>query len=338
MPQTFAKVPRWLRSLLLVTCCLAVATPSWANFPLAGQHYPNGSEDFVVGALPPPGVYLKNYFALFQKDRLMDDDGKKLPVDFEADVAVAVPRFIWVTPWTLFRASIATQVFFPLYWSNIRSDGLDAGTGGTGRWDDAENAGLGDIIFTPIGLGWHFGPNFHMIVAQDFFIPTGDYKRSDPASQILSKNQWTFESVVALTYLWSGFDFSAKFMYDFNTKNDDYDLPVPGPPGVGANVSGELDPGQEFHIDWALSYAHQEGLRYGISGYCYWQTTEDEFKPDGGGSKVKADKGQIFAAGPTIKYWPKQGRFSATLKHQWEFGAENLPEGQTTWLNVVWVF
>jgi len=32
------------------------------------------------------------------------------------------------------------------------------------------------------------------------------------------------------------------------------------------------------------------------------------------------------------------GRFSAVLKHQWEFGAKNLPEGQTSWLNLVWVF
>ena len=313
--------PRWFQSFLLVLLLVGLAGPSWANLPLAGQHYPEGAEDFVVGALPPPGVYLKNYFALFQKDRLMDDDGKKVPVDFEADVTVVVPRFIWVTSKTLFGASYGVQAFFPMHWTEVRSSDLGI---------DADESGLGDIILTPLILGWHFSPNFHVVAALDIWAPTGDYERDDPASQILSKNHWTFEPVVAVTYLRNGFDFSAKFMYDFNTKNDSYNLL-----GVG---EGELEPGQEFHIDWALSYAKNEGLRYGISGYAYWQTTKDEFDADAGGPTIKGEKGVVYAAGPTIKYWPNQGRFSATLKHQWEFGAENLPEGQTSWLNLIWVF
>lgn len=313
-----------VRKVALVILCLA-ANPCWANLPFAGQHYPNGAEDFVSGALPPPGVYLKNYFALFQKDRLNDNSGDKLPVDLEADVTVAVPRFIWVTPKTLFGASVATQIFLPLYWSHVESNALGI---------DSEDAGLGDILLTPLALGWHFGPNFHLALGEDIFLPTGNYDNDNFATQILSKNHWTFETVLAASYLWKGFDFSAKFMYDFNTTNDDYNLPV----GGGAFLNGDLDPGQEFHVDWAIGYAPKEGLRLGISGYSYWQTTKDEFDPDAGGPTIKGDKGQIHAIGPTIKYWPNQGRFSAVLKHQWEFGAESLPEGQTTWLNVVWVF
>ncbi|GAB4261354.1 MAG: transporter [Deferrisomatales bacterium] len=330
MAETSWKVVARLPTACLLVLALALASPSWAGFPASGQHYPNGAEDFVVGALPPPGVYLKTYFALIQKDRLKGSlglppfagvkDDAKTPVDFEADVAVVVPRFIWVTPWSLFGASVATQAFFPLHWTEVRSTGLGIAT---------EEAALGDIIYTPVALGWHFGPNLHVILAEDLFLPTGEYQSADIGTQLLSKNHWTFESVLAVTYLWQGVDFSAKFMYDFNTENDDYVL---------GGAPGKLDPGQELHIDWALSYAKGEGLRYGISGYAYWQTTKDEFTPDGGGGKMKAPKGQVFAAGPTIKYWPKQGRFSAVLKHQWEFGAENLPEGQTTWLNIVWVF
>jgi hypothetical protein len=315
--------PQWFQTFLLVLLLVGLAGTSWANHPAAGQHYPEGAEDFVVGALPPPGVYLKNYFVLVQKDRLMDDDGKKAPPEFKADVTAVVPRFIWVTPKTIFGASYGVQAFFPLYWSKVQS--ADLAPGGL----DSDEAGLGDIILTPLILGWHFSPNFHVVAALDIWAPTGDYQSDDIATQLLAKNHWTFEPVVAVTYLWNGFDFSGKFMYDFNTKNDSYFL--------GPN-EGELTPGQEFHFDWAVSYAKNEGLRYGISGYCYWQTTKDEFDADAGGPTVKADKGVVYAAGPTIKYWPNQGRFSATLKHQWEFGAENLPEGQTSWLNLIWVF
>lgn len=327
MSRTSRRTPRWYRILPLAVLLLALSTPSQANLPLAGQHYPNGVEDFVVGALPPPGTYLKTYFGLIQKDRLMDDDGSILNapgggpnIDFEADVTVVVPRFIWVSPWKIFGASYGAQAFFPLHSTRVKSNVLGI---------DAESSGLGDIIFAPLILGWHFSPNFHMVAALDIWAPTGDYKSSNPASQILSKNHWTFEPVVAVSYLNSGFDFSAKFMYDFNTKNDSYFF-VDG-------SKGDLEPGQEFHVDYAISYARKEGLRYGISGYSYWQTTKDEFKPDGGG-KIKGDKGEVHALGPTIKYWPDQGRFSAVLKHHWEFGAKNLPEGQATWLNVVWAF
>ena len=323
MSHATRRIPLWCRILPLALCLAFLAGPASANLPLAGQHYPNGVEDFVVGALPPPGVYLKNYFGLVQKDRLMDDDGKNTGFDFEADVTTVVPRFIWVTPYTILGASWGVQAFFPLYWTDVRSSDLPV---------SSRESGLGDIIVNPLILGWHFSPNFHMVAALDIWVPTGNYDREDWATQILSKNHWTFEPVVAVSYLHSGFDFSAKLMYDFNTENDDYNLLTPT--GI---VKGKLTPGQEFHVDYAVSYAHKEGLRYGLSGYSYWQTTKDEFKPDGGGT-IKGDKGQVHALGPTVKYWPDQGRFSAVLKHQWEFGAKNLPEGQATWLNVVWVF
>ncbi|MDW7711053.1 MAG: transporter [Deferrisomatales bacterium] len=326
MSRVARRLPLWCRILPLALLLLALSTPSWANLPSAGQHYPNGVEDFVVGALPPPGVYLKNYFGLIQKDRLKGtlpgvSGSSTAPVDFEADVTVVVPRFIWVTPQTILGASYGVQIFLPMYWADVRAPDLEI---------DHRQSGLGDIIVNPLILGWHFGPNFHMVAALDIWVPTGDYDREDPATQILSKNHWTFEPVVAVTYLHSGFDFSAKLMYDFNTKNDDYILG-----GVG---KGELEPGQEFHVDYAISYARKEGLRYGISGYSYWQTTKDEFKPDGGGPKIKGGRGEVHALGPTVKYWPDQGRFSAVLKHHWEFGARHLPEGQATWLNVVWAF
>lgn len=320
------QVRQHLLQLLVALFFLALAAPSWASFPASGQAYPNGAEDFVSGALPPPGVYLKNYFALIQKNRLADDDGSKVPANFSADVTVVVPRFIWVTPVELLGASWATQIFLPMYWADVQSDDLAP----PGERLDNRAAGMGDIIFTPMALGWHFSPNFHMIGALDFFLPTGNYEADNLASQIVAKNHWTIQPVIALTYLRGGMDVSVKFMYDFTTKNDDYILGGVGP--------GELDSGQAFHFDWGVGYAPKEGLRVGLAGYSYWQTTKDEFSPDGGGDTIDSDKGVVHAIGPAVKYWPNKGRFSATLKYNWEFGAKNLPEGQATWLNLVWVF
>lgn len=308
---------RLLLGLAAALVCLGGAAS--ANLPFAGQHYPNGSEDFLAGALPPPGIYLKTYLAMVEKDRLMTG-GDKMDADFQAIARIVVPRLLWVTPYKLLGASVATHLFVPFYNADVRSDAL--------LMDDTDR-GLGDIIFSPLALGWHFSPNFHVVLAEDIYVPTGRYSADDKATQILSKNHWTFETVAAVTYLAGPVDLSAKLMYDFNTKNDDYD-----PDGVGPAPKDELKPGQEFHADWAVGYMGVKDWTLGAAGYYYQQVTHDEFM----GDEVEGSRGRVCAAGPAFKFWPGMGKFSATFKHQWEFGARNLPEGQTSWLNLLWSF
>lgn len=316
--------PAWPRRTLLSLTAgallLASGAPALAAAPLAGQHYPNGATDFLGGILPPqPGFYLINYLLLLQKDRLMDDDGNKVPLPFHADVTAEVPRFIWVSPYKLFGANYGAQLFIPTYNARVESPAV----GG-----EQEDRGLGDIIFAPIILGWHFSPNFHMVFAEDIWAPTGGYQEDNFATQLLSKNHWTFESVLAVTYLVGGLDLSAKFMYDFNTKNNKYDADLAGPGGTV-----DLKPGQEFHVDYGISYGKSMDFRYGVSGYYYQQITKDKVD----GNEVD-EKTRFASIGPTFKYWPGMGKWQFTLKHLWEFGTKNAPEGQNTWLNATYAF
>ena len=311
---------------LFVSVMLLLGVGVTTSFAGGGQHYANGAEDFVVGALPPPGTYLLNYLTLIQKDRLVDNSGNSAPVEFEADVVAEIPRLIWVSPYRVFGASWGMHLFLPFYSANV-----EVGTSSANPKSlvDSEDAGLGDIIFSPLILGWHFGPNFHIISALDVYAPTGDYDSDRAATQILSRNLWTFEPVFAVTYLWKGFDFSAKLMYDFNTKNDKYD-----PDGAGPVAKMDLSPGQEFHVDWALGYATHNGLRGGLVGYNYWQTTDDKIN----GTTVRNQKSRVGGLGAGIKYWPEHGRFSMTLKHYWEYGARNIATGSSTWFKVGYKF
>ncbi len=307
--------------LVLIAALLSLSTParSWAG---GGQHYPNGVEDFVVGALPPPGAYLVNYLLFIQKNELKDDSGDKVPVAFSADVVAEVPRFIYVSPYTLFGASWGAHIFLPMYSADVEVGTSDANPHNI---VDSDEMGIGDIIFSPLILGWHFSPNFHMVFALDIWAPTGNYDKDRPATQILSKNLWTVEPVVAVTYLWKGFDFSGKFMYDFNSTNNDF---------VVAGKTVDLDPGQEFHFDWALGYAAKNGLRGGLVGYNYWQTTDDEVD----GDKVKDNLSRVGGIGVGIKYWPKQGPFSMTLKQYWEYAARNIATGPQTQFKISYAF
>lgn len=301
---------RTVTTAIIVTIC--TATLSWAG---GGQHYPNGVEDFAVGALPPPGTYLVNYLVFAQKNAIRDNSGNNVaPPAFKADVVVEVPRLIYVTPFTLFGASWGVQLFVPYY-----SADMQLGNGGAqNNLLDARDKGIGDIIFSPAIFGWHFSPNLHMVAALDFWAPTGNYDVARPATQIISKNIWTVEPVLAVSYFRDGLDLSAKLMYDFNTKNDDT----------------KTEPGQEFHVDWALGYGFKNGANAGLVGYNYWQTTDDKVN----GVTQNDQKSRIGGIGAGFKYWPNRGPFSMTLKHYWEYDARNIVSGQQSQFKIIYAF
>ena len=313
------KTSRFTRTVALAAL-FALITAAHA-FAGGGQHYPNGVEDFAVGALPPPGTYLVNYMLYVQKESLRDNSGNRVPIDFDATVFAEVPRLIWVSPYKILGASYAAHAFLPLYAADVK---VKAG-GATVL--DTDDKGLGDIIFSPLVLGWHFGPELHAVFALDLYAPTGNYDRNDPASQILSKNHWTVEPVLAVSYLKNGFDLSAKLMYDFNGENDDYLNPATG-------LVADLDPGQEFHFDWAAGYSLKNGFSGGVVGYNYWQTTDDEVN----GAEVRDSRSKVGGIGVGIKYWPKMGPFSMTLKQYWEYSAKNMPTGPQTQFKMAFAF
>jgi hypothetical protein len=259
---------------------------------------------------------------LAQKNSIRDNSGNSLPVDFNGSVFAEVPRLIYVSPYTLFGASLAAHVFVPFYSADVTASSKAIAPLNF----DVNDKGVGDIIFSPLILGWHFGPELHTVFALDIWAPTGNYDKNNPATQILSKNLWTFEPVLAVTYLKEGFDLSAKLMYDFNTDNDDYLL--------GSGATGKLSPGQEFHFDWALGYGLKNGLSGGVVGYNYWQTTDDEVN----GVKVEDSKSRVGGVGVGIKYWPKQGPFSMTLKQYWEYDAKNMATGPQTQFKISYAF
>lgn len=263
-----------------------------------GGAYPNGAEDFMAGALPPPGTYFLDYVNYYTATSLKDHGGNNLVPKFDLDVVVNVFRLVHVTNCRVLGANWAMHAFLPL----ARMD-VDATMG------EDDRTGTGDIIVDPFILGWHFR-NFHITTGLDIYLPLGSYDEDRLANT--GRNYWTFEPVAGLTYLWdNGFELSGKFMYDFNRENTDT----------------KYRSGQEFHVDYTLGYHVDRNLAVGVGGYCYYQTTDDEVN----GEKVGTDgfKGRVMAIGPQAAYQYKNMSF--TLKWQKEFEARNRPEGNNFW-------
>jgi hypothetical protein len=271
-----------------------------------GGIYPNGAEGFGAGALPPPGTYFLNYFNFYTAGSFKDKDGKDASYvpDFQLNAIADVFRLVHMTKLQLLGGNLGMQILVPVI-------NLDVSIGGTSQ----NRTGLGDITVTPFIWAFHT-KNFHYATALDVFAPTGRYDKKDMAN--IGRNYWTFEPIVGLSYISdSGCELSTKIMYDFNTKNDAVDY----------------QSGQEFHFDYTLAKKFGP-VTAGVGGYYYKQVTDDESR----GQKVGTDgnKGQVFAIGPQLKLDYKNMSFM--LKYQREMLAENKPEGDKFWFNLLYAF
>lgn len=268
-----------------------------------GGAYPNGAEDFMTGALPPPGNYSITYFLYYEADHLKDNDGNNVPIDFDLTVAGPVFRFIRVRPTTWLGAdTLAQHVFIPTLYMDV-----DTPAGSD------HNFGLGDVIVDPLILGWHKG-SLSCAFGVDIFLPMGDYDTGELAN--IGRNYWTFEPVAAFTYRCpADYEVSAKVMYDFNMENRDTDY----------------DSGDEFHTDVTVG-KHWGPLAVGLNGFYYQQVTDDS----GPGAPENGNKGKQIGWGPAINYQYKM--VNLTLKYQDEIETENKPEGSRVWFKVICPF
>jgi hypothetical protein len=274
-----------------------------------GGHYPNGAEDFMSGALPPPGTYFLNYLSYYKADSFRDEHGDRLFSRFDLDVAANTLRLIHVTPHTLFGANWAVHAFVPLVYLDVSRTIAPPIAG------EKDHAfGIGDLIVDPFILGWHT-KNWHFTTGLDIYLPTGEFDERDLAN--IGRNYWTFEPIFAFTYLSDGgLELSSKFMYSFNTENND------------TNYRS----GEEFHFDYTLGY-HTGPWSLGVGGYYYQQTTDDKVN---GQKPFDGFKGRAFAIGPQVKY--DYRNMSFTLKYLAETEVENRPQGDGLWLKFLYAF
>jgi hypothetical protein len=288
-------------SLLLLSSFLLSGQPALATEG-GGGAYHNGADDFMSGAVPPPGTYILNYFQYYSADKLTDNNGNDARPGFKLRATGDVFRFIHVTDKKLFGGFWAMHLLLPLANVDVTVPGASQ-----------SKTGLGDIVIAPFILSWH-AKNWHAATGLDFVLPTGSYNKNDMAN--IGRNYWTFEPIFAGTYITdSGYEVSGKFMYDFNTKNEDTNY-----------LSG-----QEFHMDYAFGKKIDK-FTLGGAGYLYQQVTDDESN----GVTVHNNKGSVVAIGPAVKYDYKKMSFS--LKYLFEAAANNRPEGKNLWFKFSYAF
>ena len=288
--------------IAFVATILLASSPAQA---LEGAgHYVGGNEDFMAGALPPPGFYPISYLVNYNATKIRNNNGDDVaPPNFKLNVYAYAFRFVHVTKMKLLGADVAWHAIIPLVDQKVDVPGTTF-----------KSSGLGDIEFAPLILGWHFNKNFHLIGTLDFMAPTGKYDKTDPSS--IGQNYWTIAPILAPTYISDGgFEVSGKFQYFFNTKNNDT----------------KYTSGNEFLLDYLVGQ-HVGNWNFGVNGFIHKQLTDDESN----GVKVKDFLAQTVSVGPAIQYNYKNMFFNA--KYQWDTSVRNAPEGQKIWLKFLYAF
>lgn len=260
-----------------------------------GGVYPNGNENYLAGAVPPPGTYFLTYASHYDASTLKDNSGNKIPLNFNVQADAVALRVVKVTDQQIFGGQLLFHAVAPLV--NLK---VKVGT------NDASTSGLADMVFGT-GLAYHASDKLHYVWAVDVSAPTGSYDSTKMAN--LGRNYWNVEPVFALTYVQpTGFNADVKVMYDFN----------------GINSATNYRSGQELHADYSAGWALGNGWTVGVGGFVYQQITDDQEN----GATLADKKGRAYAIGPSIKYDGGKGWF-LTAKFEQEFGVVNRAEGST---------
>ncbi|MGJ7917830.1 transporter [Massilia sp. LXY-6] len=293
-------------SAAALAAALLLSAPAFATEG-GGGIYPNGAENFLAGAMPPPGWYTLAYGTHYRATELRDKNGKDIAAalgGFRAEVDAIVPRLIWVTPHQVLGGQLAFHAIVPLVEADVRIGPVRQ-----------RERGIGDLNLA-VALGYHASPSFHHVFALEVNAPTGSYDSKRIAN--LGRNYWNIEPVMALTYTQpAGINADLKLMLDYNFRNRD---------------TGYRS-GRELHADYALGWAFGKGWVAGVGGYFYRQVTDDRVA----GATLAGNKGQAYNIGPSIKYQSKDGWF-LTAKLERQYSVRNRPDGSAFWVKTVLPF
>jgi hypothetical protein len=304
-------------TMIVVMVMMSVLLMNMNALAGGGQQYPNGAEDIYCAACPPPGWWAVSYTFYKDVDKLTDASPVGGDIDLDdAYVFAEVVRVIYSSENTFLGGRHLAHAFFQYV-------DVDLDLGAPGIIDN--DNGFGNIIFNPCILTWVNGP-IHYTAGMDIYIPVGEHEDDQLVNP--GKDFWTFEPIFAVTGIFDKLSFSAKFMYDFSTETDEQ-VVAPG-------VVGNLQPGQEFHFDYAADYAINGGLRAGVNGYYYKQMCDDEID----GVDSTADKSEAFAIGPVAKYdfMLAGNRASLIGKVLFDVNTTSWSEGDSYWMKFVYNF
>ncbi|WP_167505837.1 SphA family protein [Desulfosediminicola flagellatus] len=249
--------------------------------------------------------------------------GGTLSLGLDADVFLALPTVLWLTPFDVLGGDLAFSGTFVYGNSDVSAEAalVIPGIGVRGPVSLSDDRwAVGDPAFSAL-VGWH-GDNHHYLVSASVNVPVGSYDAGRLANVAL--NRWAGDISVAGTWTFpqNSIELSAATGITFNGENDDTDY----------------ETGTEFHLEASAFYQFTPAFSIGLNGYHYQQISGDS----GAGATLGDFEGRVSAFGPGLSGTIQAGPLpvSVSLRYFHEFNVKNRLEGDSCWLTLsipLWV-
>ena len=286
--------------MLLELALASFTMPCTASEEGLGAYWP-GYRNYLAGVVPSePGVYLREdvigYTASAPK---LVSNGQPIGGS-SSGMATGIVEPWFVTNHKIWGATHAVVLIVPLAWGEARGNVI-----GTNINPSGTNFQVGDIVVSPLFLGWERG-KLHYNSSLFIFVPTGPYDIHRVVNTGL--NYWTVDPEFGFTYLnpKTGWDLSGALGYSLNTENT-----------ATHYTSGDI-----LHLDLAAGRMFKNGFKPGIVGYAWIQVTGDS----GPGALFGSFESRVFGLGPALE-WKTSKRSRLMFRCGFEFGANDRLQG-----------
>lgn len=275
--------------------------------------------------------------------------GLRSKIGINTDTYAALPRFTYLSTTRVFGANLGFTVMLPLVkrkasfsaspiydstllanapYSALQSNYTASINSKVSASQDGNETGIGDLEMSPV-FHWEIGDNQALNFAPTIVLPTGKYDVKQRVNPGYGKF-YTFRPSVQYSYIGDGWDFGARTVLSFNTRNKD-----------NGYYSGNM-----FNVDWQLMAFVSDDVRVGMQGYFVRQLSKDtqdlsKFS-DRSAAEIAALKKEIIngnrssvtAVGPAVGWVVNGGEALVEGKFLQEFGARNRTEGSAFWLSI----
>ena len=311
---------RRYRTIALALAVLALHGGPAGATELGSSSYPIGVE-LGYGDMLLPGLYNLAYYNHSQASSLKGESGQDLGwarYRLTADTISYRMQYIWETKMLGASAESVLVLPFPALDLEKRVSSALPDTSGS-------RFGMTDPLMVPLRLAWK-GESINQSASVEVVAPLGAYDAN--ARVNTGRNYWQFAPAYALTYRPSASSvFGFKLRYGVNT----------------TNKATNYRSGDELTVEYSAGYKLSAAASFGLQGYIYRQTSDDELNgqptsaangrlPGGIGNRGSAN-----AIGPFLSY-AFAPRFVVTGKYQQDFDVKNRAAFNRVWLQVLLPF
>jgi hypothetical protein len=274
-----------------------------AGHPLFAQqlgHYIGGFTGLENGSSAPPGLYAAAFGLVEPVNSIKGPNGNTV-LKPDINVGGVIAAYSVTTEKKVLGGSYALAFMVPVLNTRFTANVFNA---------SAESAGVSDILFEPVALGWEKG-RIDYTVNYSFYAPTGDFDPNSPLNPGLGF--WEHQIQAGLTYnvdkkkLWN---IAGLTTWEINHSKLGSDI-KPGP-----IFTGEYSLGRRF-------FKYQ--MNAGIVGYASQKLSADSGSIS---PLIQGNLDRAFGAGGEWKYTDIKHKLAFDVRYEQQFGVELRTSGK----------